>query len=352
MMQQKTDIRNLTKDQLRDFLVSLDLPPGRAPHLFSWLQSPGTQDFSQMTNINKKIREQLSEQAFISHLNILTKERSKDGTIKFGFALQDGAAIESVLIPTSKRHTLCISSQSGCAMGCKFCLTGTMGLKRNLTPAEITGQVLAVMEQMIKDGVQRSTPRELINNLVFMGMGEPLANYENLRTAINILVDKDGLEFTERRITISTCGIIPKIKTLPKDMRVNLAVSLHAADNNTRNLLMPVNKSYGLDELLEACRAYPLQPKKIILFAYILIQGINDTDQDAKTLAQKLRDIPCRINLLPYNESDELPYKQPETMRINAFQKILRDAGFRTIIRDSRGADISAACGQLVKHTE
>jgi 23S rRNA (adenine2503-C2)-methyltransferase len=348
-IKQKTDLRNLTKEQLAGYLVSLELPPSRAHHLFSWLQRPETSDFAQMHTIKKEIRERLAAQASIGRLNLQNKERSEDGTIKFGFALQDGEIIESVLIPTPKRHTLCVSSQAGCAMGCKFCLTGTMGLKRNLTPSEIVGQVLAVMKEMTKDGIQRATPRELINNLVFMGMGEPLANYDNLKTALNILMDKDGLEFTERRITVSTCGIVPKIKQMPADIHVNLAVSLHAADNDTRNLLMPVNRTHSLDDLLKACRAYPLQPKKVILFAYILISGVNDTDRDAMVLAQKLTDIPCRINLLPYNESPELPFKRPSKSRIESFQKILRDAGFRTIVRDSRGSDISAACGQLAK---
>jgi len=180
-------------------------------------------------------------------------------------------------------------------------------------------------------------------------MGEPLANYDNLKIALNILMDRHGLEFTERRITVSTCGIVPKIKTMATDIRVNLAVSLHAADNDTRSSLMPINMIYNLDDLLAVCRAYPLKPRKVILFAYILIRGINDSDRDARTLAHNLCRIPCRINLLPYNESVELPYKRPEAERINSFQKILRDAGFRTMVRDSRGADIAAACGQLAK---
>ncbi len=348
-IQQKTNLRNLSKAQLINFLTSLDIPPNRASHLFAWLYRPGINNFSQMTTINKKIRETLSQRATIDQIRIIDKEYSEDGTIKYSFAMQDGEIIESVLIPTPKRHTLCISSQAGCAMGCKFCLTGTMGLKRNLSPSEIVGQVLAVMEEMIQDGIQRSTPRELINNLVFMGMGEPLANYDNLIDALNILMDKDGLEFTERRITVSTCGIIPKIEKIPHDIKVNLAVSLHASDNDTRSMLMPINQRYSLDNLLQACRNYPLPPKKVILFAYILIEGINDQDKNARELAQKLVDIPCRINLLPYNESEELPYKSPSQDRIKSFQKILRDAGFRTLVRDSRGGDISAACGQLAK---
>lgn len=346
-MNSKTDLRNFTRPQLADYLDSLGLPASRAPHVFSWVQRPGITDFSQMTDINRQIRDRLAEHALIGRLEVSEVETSRDGTIKYAFRLSDDEIIESVLIPVPKRYTLCISSQAGCAMGCRFCLTGAMGLKRNLRPAEIVGQVIAVMEHMINNGITRATPRELINNLVFMGMGEPLANYDNLITALAILMDRHGLEFTERRVTISTCGILPRIKELPKDARVNLAVSLHAADNDTRSLLMPINRTYGLDDLLDACRDYPLPKKKNILFAYLLVKGINDGPDDARLLADKLRGIPCRVNLLPYNESDELPYQRPDRQTVKDFQKILRDAGFRTLVRDSRGADISAACGQL-----
>ncbi len=267
--------------------------------------------------------------------------------MKFAFSLDQGAAVESVLIPEKGRHTLCVSSQAGCAMGCRFCLTGAMGLCRNLRPGEIVGQVLAVLEYMIDAGVVRTTPRELINNLVFMGMGEPLANYDNLIAALRILMDERGLEFTERRITVSTCGIVPRIRDLGRDVRVNLAVSLHAADDETRSRLMPVNRAYGVDDLLDACRGFPLPGKKVILFEYILLKGINDAAGDARRLAEKLQGIPCRINLLPYNVTQSLHYQCPEEEHILQFQKILRDAGYRTFIRSSRGADISAACGQL-----
>ncbi len=205
------------------------------------------------------------------------------------------------------------------------------------------------MEYMVHEGGAKSSTRELINNLVFMGMGEPLANYDNLLCALNILMDQKGFEFTERRITISTCGIVPRIKDLGRDVRVNLAVSLHAADDKTRSSLMPVNRKYCLDELLQACRDFPLAKKKIILFEYILLKGINDSRKDAEMLAEKLAGIPCRINLMPYNESADLPYECPDDASVNDFRKVLTEAGYITIIRDSRGEDISAACGQLAK---
>ncbi|MBI5556484.1 MAG: 23S rRNA (adenine(2503)-C(2))-methyltransferase RlmN [Deltaproteobacteria bacterium] len=346
-MKNKIDLRNLTCGQLADYMEGLGLPASRARFVFAWLQQPGAVDFSLMVDVKREIRATLSEQARISNLAPATIEKSEDGTVKFGFALEDGAMVESVLIPENGRHTLCVSSQAGCAMGCRFCLTGAMGFSRNLRPAEIVSQVLAVMAYMIEAGVMRTTPRELINNLVFMGMGEPLANYDNLLVALNILMDERGLEFTERRITVSTCGIVPRIRDLGRDIRVNLAVSLHAPDDQTRSSIMPVNRTYGVDELLGACRGFPLTKKKVILFEYILIKKINDSPEAACLLAAKLQGIPCRINLLPYNESPALPYQRPAEEDILRFQKILRDAGYRTLIRSSRGSDISAACGQL-----
>jgi 23S rRNA (adenine2503-C2)-methyltransferase len=232
-------------------------------------------------------------------------------------------------------------------MGCAFCLTATMGFSRNLQPAEIVNQVLGVLEEMIESGIKRDTPRELINNLVFMGMGEPLGNYKNLVLALQILMDEKGLEFTERRVTVSTCGIAPMIRELGKDVKVNLAISLHAADDATRSRLMPINRTYGMDALLDACRDYPLAKNRVILVEYILLKGINDSPADAALLAEKLHDIPCRINLLPYNRSPTLPYQCPDEKNIKKFQEILRGAGYRTLIRNSRGADIAAACGQL-----
>jgi len=346
-MKAKTDLRDLTYSQLAEYMAGLGLPASRARFVFAWLQRPGTRDFSQMADVKREICATLAEHAVISSLVPAAVERSRDGTVKFAFALDDGAVVESVLIPEKGRYTLCVSSQAGCAMGCRFCLTGGMGFRRNLRPSEIVGQVIAVLEHMIGAGVVRTTHRELINNLVFMGMGEPLANYDNLLAALRILMDERGLEFTERRITVSTCGIVPRILDLGNDVRVNLAVSLHAADDETRSLIMPVNKAYGLDDLLAACRRFPLPGRKVILFEYILIKGINDSAGDARRLAEKLHGIPCRINLLPCNESASLDYQCPGEEDILQFQKILRDAGYRTFIRSSRGADISAACGQL-----
>ena len=342
----KIDLRDLTLSQLSDYIAMLGLPAKRAKQIFARLCQPGVLELSQL-GISQEVTALLASHATMSSLTPATVEKSADTTEKFAFRLEDGAMIESVLIPEDARHTLCISSQAGCAMGCVFCLTGGQGFTRNLRPAEIVGQVLAVMTHMVAGGIERATPRELLNNLVFMGMGEPLANYDNLLAALTILMDDHGLGFSERRITVSTCGIVPRMDDLGRDIRVNLAVSLHSADDAVRSSLMPVNKIHGLESLLAACRRYPLGKKKVILFEYIMLKGINDSLDDARLLAEKLQGIPSRINLLPYNGSGDAEYACPDEAQTLAFQKVLREAGFNTFIRQSRGADISAACGQL-----
>ena len=341
-----TDLRDLSLEQLAGFVAGLGLPGKRATQIFAQLYRPGVLDFSQL-GISREVTALLAEHAAMSSLFPVAVEKSADTTEKFAFRLEDNAMIESVLIPEDGRHTLCVSSQAGCAMGCRFCLTGGQGFTRNLRPAEIVGQVLAVMTHMVACGIERATPRELLNNLVFMGMGEPLANYDNLLTALKILMDDHGLGFSERRITVSTCGIVPRMDDLGRDIRVNLAVSLHSADDAVRSSLMPVNRTYGLEALLAACRRYPLGKKKVILFEYIMLKGINDSLGDAHLLAEKLHGIPSRINLLPYNGSGDAEFACPDGAQTLAFQKVLREAGFNTFIRQSRGADISAACGQL-----
>ena len=330
------------------FLAGLGLTAGRTRRVFNGISRPEVQSFAQMVDIKKEVQDLLNKHAFISFLEAEVIEKSTDGTIKFGFRLDDGLMIESVLIPSENRYTLCISSQVGCGMGCVFCLTAKMGFVRNLAISEIVGQVMAVLNYMVSQGIERATTREVINNLVFMGMGEPLANYDNLLVALKILMDERGLEFTERRVTVSTCGLTPKIAALGKDVRVNLAVSLHAADNQTRDLLMPVNKTYPLEGLLQACKEFPLTRKKVILIEYILIKDINDSVHDAQKLGRLLEGIPCRINLLALNESSELPYSCSDQEATGRFRQALHDHGLLSFFRDSRGADISAACGQLV----
>ncbi len=339
----KTDLTNFTQSQLIDFVKSLGLPAYRGRQIFSWLYRYHVNDFSQMTDLTKDLRESLASQASFQWPKIADIERSDDGSVKYGFLLSDRNYIESVLIPDDGRNTLCVSSQAGCAMGCEFCLTGGIGFKRNLSVGEIVGQVVKVRNWLHSEMGEES----VVNNLVFMGMGEPLANFDNLINSLEILTDQRGLDFSDRRITVSTCGLVPRIKDLGRKTKVNLAVSLHSVDNSVRSRLMPINNKYPVDQLLDACKNFPMPKRKRIMFEYILIKDLNDSVEDAEFLAQKLRDIPCKINLLPYNESPGLPFQRPSDSRINLFGETLYKAGYTILIRSSRGADISAACGQL-----
>ena len=347
MTEAKTDLRNFDQEQLITFVESLGQPKFRGKQIMSWLYRPGITDFEQMTDLAKGFRRVLSEHAYISQFDNPIIEKSADGCVKFGFRLDDGYIIESVLIPEPDRNTLCISSQVGCAMRCSFCLTGTMGFTRNLTPSEIVNQVCGVRDYLLSLSAEELIGPDRVTNVVFMGMGEPLNNLKNLLTSLSILTEQKGLDLTSRKITVSTCGIVPKMREFGENSCVNLAISLHAVDDKTRDLLMPVNERYSIDELLQACRDFPMPKRRRIMFEYILLAGINDSDQDARILAKKLRGIPCKINLLPYNECPDLPYKSPSRERMLAFQKILMGAHYSVFIRNSRGSDISAACGQL-----
>ncbi len=347
MSEPKTDLKNFDQNQLVGFVESLGQPAFRGRQIMAWLYRPDITDFSQMTDLAKVFRQVLSEHARISRFANPLIERSADGSVKFGFTLDDGHLIESVLIPEPDRNTLCISSQVGCAMHCSFCLTGTMGFIRNLTPAEIVNQVCAVRDFLLAEPPERRIGPDRVTNLVYMGMGEPLNNMENVLTSLSILTEPKGLDMTARKITVSTCGIVAKMREFGERSSANLAISLHAVDDATRNKLMPVNERYSLDELLKACKDFPMPKRRRIMFEYILLDGINDSDREARLLAKKLRGIPCKINLLPYNECDALPYRSPSRERMLAFQKILMDAHYSVFIRSSRGSDISAACGQL-----
>ena len=339
----KTDITDFTLSHLTDFVQGLGLPKFRGKQIFSWLYRSNITDFSQMTDLAKDLRETLTSRAGFHWPEIDAFERSKDGTVKYGFKLRDNNYIESVLIPEEGRNTLCVSSQVGCAMGCGFCLTGGMGLKRNLSPGEIVGQVVRVQNWLHDEKGAES----VISNIVFMGMGEPLANFDNLLIALEILTDQRGLDFSDRRITVSTCGLVPKIIELGQKTKANLAVSLHSVDDSVRSRLMPINKKYPVADLLEACKNFTMPKRKRIMFEYILIKDLNDSVSDAEILAQKLQDIPCKINLLPYNETVDLSFQRPSDETIKLFQKTLWKAGYTVLVRSSRGSDISAACGQL-----
>lgn len=336
----KTDLKNLSVRQLKEFLASIGGESYNAKQIIQWLYQKRTESFEDMTNLSKDIRDRLQKESIVSRLQTSNIFREKGGTTKFLFRLSDDNQIEAVLIPDRKRLTLCVSSQVGCAMGCKFCLTGKMGWKRNLSIAEILNQVLMVQETL-EEG-------ESITNVVFMGMGEPFANYDNVLSAVELLLNKDGFAFHSKRITVSTSGLIPQIERFSKGERpCRLAISLNAADDNTRSQLMPVNKKYSLQKLIEACRRISLANKEQITFEYVMIEGVNDRPGDAKRLINLLKGIPAKVNLIPLNESEEIPFKRPSGEITLAFQKILKAAGIITIIRTSKGKGVSGACGQL-----
>lgn len=297
-----------------------------------------------MTDLPKALREELDKEYSLFLPEVSREEVSQDGTRKLALLLEDGEIIESVIIPEEDHFTLCVSSQVGCAMGCAFCLTARMGFRRHLAPYEILAQVLRAEEILEKEGLLEVKP---LRNLVFMGMGEPLANYENVLRALKVLLHPYGFNFSKRRVTVSTVGIIPKMEQLARDLTVRLAISLHAADHEIRSRLMPINKRYPLSDLIAACRRYPLPRGWRITFEYVMLKGVNDSLKDARKLASLLRGIPSKINLIPFNEHPLIPFECPEEEKILRFQGVLLEAGYVATIRKSRGRDISAACGQL-----
>ncbi|MGW8195230.1 MAG: 23S rRNA (adenine(2503)-C(2))-methyltransferase RlmN [Desulforhopalus sp.] len=347
MTTRKTDLKNFTQAELVSYVESLGQPSFRGRQIMAWLYRPGISDFSQMTDLAKVLRQTLAEHARISRFETPLIETASDGCVKFGFRLEDGHIVESVLIPEPDRNTLCISSQVGCAMGCSFCLTGTMGFVRNLTPAEIVNQICAARDYLLDQPKEQLVGPDRVTNVVYMGMGEPLNNLQNVLASLSIITEQKGLDLATRKITVSTCGIVPKLRELGEKSSVNLAISLHSVDDEVRSLLMPVNKRYPVALLLEACRNFPMPKRKRIMFEYTLLKGVNDADRDAHALASRLRGIPCKINLLPYNTCPGLPYEGSSTERILAFQQILLHAHYTVFVRNSRGSDISAACGQL-----
>lgn len=341
MNEPKIDLRGLTSADLIEFLAGLGKERFRSKQLMSWMYKKQVSDFGQMTDLSKELRAQLEQRAYISQWQPEAEEVSSDGTRKYLFRLDDGATIETVLIPMeSGRSTLCISSQVGCAMGCAFCVTGSFGLKRNLTTAEIVNQVCAIQRE------------HHIHNIVVMGMGEPLQNLDNMVAALEIFYDAAGMDYSSRKITLSTCGLVPQMRELAQRVNVNLAVSLNASTDEVRSRLMPVNKRYPLRELIQACRDFPLHGKRRITFEYILIQGINDSIEDARRLVKLLHGVKAKVNLIPFNEHEGSGYKCPDEQTINAFQSYLLQRNLVAIRRASKGQDISAACGQLKSKLE
>ena len=336
----KPNIKDLSLEELTAFLSEHDHPGYRAKQVRQWLFQKRAGCFDEMTNLSRPLRELLDAQFSIGRLPILRRAESRDGTIKFLFGLQDGASIESVLIPESSRLTLCVSTQAGCGFGCAFCATAVLGLKRSLTASEIVDQALEASRTLSDD--------RRITHVVLMGMGEPLANYEQTVRALQILTDGEwGIGISPRRVTLSTVGLVPQIEKLMAETRVNLAISLHAPNNALRGELMPVNRKYSLNKLLACCRALPLPRRKRITFEYVLLRGVNDAPEHARQLAKLLRGIPSKVNVIPFNPHSGSAFQKPTPEAIEAFENVLRDAGVQINLRRPRGDDIQAACGQL-----
>ena len=335
----RPNLLDFTLEEMEQFISGLGKEKFRARQIMKWLYQKDISSFAEMTSLSRDFRDSLSRISRIYRPEIVKIQTSRDGTKKALLRLEDGCFIESVLIPGKNHWTICVSTQAGCAMGCKFCLTARQGWKRNLNPSEIAGQLIAL---------RQGTPEgALVKNIVMMGMGEPLANYENTLKAIKILTSDFGAAFSNRKVTVSTCGLAPEIIQLGKDVCINLAISLNAADDATRNKFMPINKKYPLSALLAACRKYPMPGRRLLTFEYILIDGVNSSEQDAEKLAALLKNQRCKINLIAFNEFPGSGLKAPAEQDVQAFQQILIKRHFTTILRASRGADICAACGQL-----
>lgn len=336
----KIDLREITDEELIEYLKVMGSKPYRAKQVLDWVYKKKIKSIEEMTNLSKKLREDLQKEFYVSGNILLQKLVSKDGTRKYLFELEDKQKIESVLMPDDKRLTLCVSTQVGCKFNCSFCYTGKMGFTRNLTSGEIINQIMSVGKN-----------EKRITNIVFMGMGEPLDNYENVIKAAKIIFSPWGLGIGASKITLSTCGLIPGMKRLKEEkLNINLAISLNASDDNVRNQLMPVNKKYPLKKLLKACREYPLKPKNRITFEYVLIKDLNDSEKDARQLADLLKGIKCKINLLPFNKRPDAKsqYDTPDQDKVNKFHEYLLSRKFTVFMRKQRGIDISASCGQLL----
>jgi 23S rRNA (adenine2503-C2)-methyltransferase len=334
------NIKDLTFEELKEFVKELGLEPYRAKQISQWVYKKRVSSFNEMTNISKRTREELSKRANIDILKLVKVEESKDGTRKYLFELPDGNRIESVFIPEKDWNTICVSTQVGCPAGCKFCLTAKDGFTRNLTPGEIVDQYIQVQRDV---GEERR-----ISNVVFMGMGEPLLNFDNVKRAVEIMTHKDMLDLSKRKITVSTVGVVPGIERMARELnRVKLAVSLHATTDEVRERIVPINRKWGIKDILRALRNYPADNTRRIMVEYVMLKNVNDTEEDAHRLARLVKGLPVKVNLIPFNPYPGAPFEPTPREEIEKFQKILWDYNIATFIRDSKGQDISAACGML-----
>jgi 23S rRNA (adenine2503-C2)-methyltransferase len=348
----KRDLVGLSREELAAALAEAGVPDKalkmRVRQIWHWVYYRGVRSFDTMTTISKDMREELAQRFRISRPEIVTAQLSSDGTRKWLVRLEDGQEVETVFIPEEDRGTLCVSSQVGCTLNCRFCHTGTQRLVRNLTPAEIVGQMMMARDEL---GEWPSPPDgRQITNIVMMGMGEPLYNFDNVKQALHIVMDGDGIALSKRRITLSTAGVVPMMARCGEEIDVNLAVSLHAVRNDIRDEIVPLNRKYKIEELLEACRAYPgAKNARRITFEYVMLKDKNDSLDDAKELVRLLRayDIPAKVNLIPFNPWPGAPYECSDPATVKAFSDYVFERGISAPVRTPRGQDIMAACGQL-----
>ncbi len=342
----RTDLVGLSRNELGELLKDMGEPAFRTKQLWHWIYHRGETDFAKMTTIAKSMRETLSEQCVIRRPEISLEQTSRDKARKWLFAFPDGNEAETVFIPEDDRGAVCISCQVGCSLTCTFCHTGTMGLVRNLSAGEIVGQFMAARDSYGEWPSPSGT--RLLSNIVMMGMGEPLINFDNVSKALKIIMDGEGIAISKRRITLSTSGLVPMMDRCGSELGVNLAVSLHAVTDQLRDVLVPINKKYPLKELLAACRRYPsANNARRITFEYVMLRGINDSPADARELLRMVKGIPVKFNLIPFNPWPGAPYQCSHADDIKRFSEILNDGGFSAPIRVPRGRDILAACGQL-----
>ncbi|QFT58331.1 Dual-specificity RNA methyltransferase RlmN [Sulfitobacter sp. THAF37] len=349
----------MTRDKMRDVLIANGTPEKQAKmrvgQIWQWIYQWGVRDFASMTNLAKAYRADLAEKFVIEVPEVVTRQVSTDGTRKYLVRIAGGHEVEVVYIPEDGRGTLCVSSQVGCTLTCSFCHTGTQKLVRNLTAAEIIGQVMVARDDLGEWPVPGAVKDEtrLLSNIVLMGMGEPLYNFENVRDAMKIAMDAEGIQLSRRRITLSTSGVVPEIWRTAEEIGCQLAVSFHATTDEVRDKLVPINKRWNIAELLEALKSYPkVSNSERITFEYVMLDGVNDSDEDARRLVRLIDGIPAKINLIPFNEWPGAPYKRSSNNRIRAFADIIYKAGYASPIRTPRGEDIMAACGQLKSATE
>lgn len=344
-MREKINLLNFNLDKMRQFMIEIGEKPYRAQQLLQWIHQMGFNDFAQMSNLGKTLRQRLAEMSDIRLPEIVSCQKSSDGTHKWLIKLDCGNCIETVFIPEATRGTLCVSSQVGCALNCSFCSTGKQGFNRNLSAAEIIAQVWLAVRTLSNENGEHD---KKVTNVVMMGMGEPLLNFENVVTAMDLMLDDFAYGLSKRRVTLSTSGIIPEMERLRERSPVSLAVSLHAPNDMLRNELVPVNKKFPLSQLMSLCKNYfSNEPKRVVTFEYVMLKGVNDQPQHADELIKLLRGVPAKVNLIPFNPFPLTQYERSSQKAIDAFRDKLVAKGINTITRKTRGDDIDAACGQL-----